>query len=68
MIVREPGPRELYEMSRNELAAVCADLRRRRRMSPDESLMRDVLEVYDLQRLTAKTHAYLQAALELAEE
>ena len=67
VVVRERGPRELYEIPLTELAAVFADLRHRRQLSSDEGLMRDVLDIYDLRRLTAKTRAYLLAATRLIE-
>jgi len=67
VVVRERGPRDLYEIPLNEIAAVIEDLRRRRPLSRDESLMRDVLDVYDLVRMTSKTVDFLEAAFHLLE-
>jgi very-short-patch-repair endonuclease len=64
--VREIGPRDLYDVPLNEIASLM-DIIMAGRFPPrnDEALMREVLDRYNLVRLTPKVQSYLEAAIDM---
>lgn len=60
VVLRERGPRTLYEIPPEEIAALMRKITARERPKSEEELFRQVLDVYDLQRLTKKAREYLK--------
>jgi very-short-patch-repair endonuclease len=66
IVPRVRGPRTLAEIPLSEIAAVVADVQRRKHDLDDESLKREVLARLDLQRLTPAAETRLGQAIAIA--
>jgi hypothetical protein len=64
VVVRQLGPRDLYEVPLDEIAALM-DLLTSRPLDDPEHTKRRILDAYSLQRRTSRASAYLDAALAL---
>lgn len=65
VLARERGPRELYEIPLDEVAAAFGALKSTWPMMSIEGLKREILSTYELVRLTERVDQYLEAALRL---
>ncbi len=62
VVLRERGPRDLYHIPLNEIAELMSRLLERRSLSPASAIKRDVLDMYELVRMTERADKYLEAA------
>ena len=65
VVVREIGSRDLYEVPRNEIAALMRRRLDRHPSATHDRLMRHVLDTYGWKRLTDKARTYLTTAIQL---
>ena len=68
VLVREIGPREIYEVPLDEIAALMVNALTTHRAIPGESIKRFVLDTHGLVRLTPRVNRFLETAWRLVED